>query len=147
MQKLLLLVLLIASFYSYAQNNKDVVRNWKMTHPEVKLISTATYENYSDDIKLEIAGIETKIVYGTELTMADIEAYENATDKLIPRSDAEIIFHWMQAHPGIKIIPHSHFTSLSSSDQLLYMNAGAMILLGEKPTVNDLVIYEHQQSN
>lgn len=144
MHKTLVGVFLITWSFGFGQSNpKEIIENWRGLHPDMKIISVEEYKDLSDIDKLALSQMEDHIVYDGAFKQSDIDAYEQAVDKLIPRTDVEYIFIWKTNNSFVKIVPHSKFISLESYEQLQLMDDGALILLGEELTKADILIYEH----
>lgn len=144
MHKILFGVFMVSSLWSFGQNNpKEIIENWKALHPDMKIISVEEYKKYNDIDKLALSQIADHIVYDRDFKQSDIDAYEDAVDKMIPRTDVEYIFLWKHNHPNVKVLSHSYFVSLSSTQQIMYKNNGAMILLGEEMTKADINLFEN----
>lgn len=139
---LLFFVLMTSSVYSQV-DEKTLVNDWLAQNPGFKLHSTIEYQGLSDIDKAALSQMENHIIYDGGLKISDIEAYENAVDKLAPRTDEEYVFNWQLNNPSVKVIKHSLFIELTSEKQLIYKNTGAMILLGEEITKADINLYEN----
>lgn len=144
-KKLMLLYLVFAStcpIFSQV-DTKAQVKDWVSEHPEVKLMSSTDYQKLTDHQKLELVSLSNKIIYSSQLTTEDISAFENAVDKLSPRSEVEFVFHWKQSHPEVKIVQRTYFNSLPTEKQVMYLNVDALILMGDELTKKDILLYEH----
>lgn len=145
MRNLLLLLLCVITTYSTeAQvDQKTQVNDWVNQHPNFKLLSVREYDRLSDIDKEGLSLMEEHIVFEGGLKMSDIEAYEDATDKLIPRTDVEFVFIWKLQNQSVKIITRNNYLSLSQEKKLMYRDSGAMILLGEELTRTDIFLFEN----
>lgn len=145
LKKLLLICSVFhTTFLFFGQDDsKAQVNHWKNEHPEVKLINSSEYQKLTENEKIELAAIPDKIIFSDYLLMEDILAFETAENKLTPRSEAEYIFNWEQSHSAVKVIKRSYFNSLTTEKQLMYVNAGSLILMGDKLTKKDILLYEH----
>ncbi len=77
--------------------------------------------------------------------MADIAEFE-AKNKPTPiadldESDAMEIKTWLAEHRGIKIIPQSLYNQMDAEKQSLYQDSGALILIGDEITLEDIRNY------
>lgn len=144
MHKILVGVFLITSSIGFGQfNPKEIIENWRDLHPDMKIISVEEYKGISDIDKLALSQMEDHIVYDGAFKQSDIDAYEQAVDKLIPRTDVEFIFIWRHNNPDVKIIPHSYFVQQSSEKQIAYKNSNSLILMREELTKADILLFEN----
>ncbi len=122
----------------------DNVSSWASQHPDVYLISFENYSVLSQDMKDKLG--TNVLVYNGSLTMENIEAFEQT--KSIPSekpssevADGQEIKNWLGQHPDLKIVPRSLYNSSDATTQQAYLEHGAMILIGETITLEDIHNY------
>lgn len=143
-KSLLLLGALVAHVSSFAQTSPEISA-WMSSHPDVYVMSSSNYNATSSDFREQLA--DKIIVYSGELTIEVLEAYDsdksyNSADTHAGKdSDAMEIKTWLGLHQDVKIITRSQFDSMSAETQQMYANNGALILIGERITIQDIRNY------
>lgn len=138
--------LLLGAFCTYAssfgQKSNDIL-TWTSLHPDVYLMSSETYNSTSQQLKDKLAG--KVLIYDGELTMEVIEHFDQSKsmnkETPIREDEAQEIKDWLGQHPDLKIIPRSFFDSLNATEQQVYAQHDAMILIGETVTLEDIRNY------
>ncbi len=134
-------VALLSLMGSFAQTNE--VQQWSQANPSVLLIesndATTTYLENLDANNVQY------IVFEEEISLADIAAFE-AKHKPTPIADldesaAMEIKLWLSEHPNVKIIKRSLYDQMDAQKQSLYVDNGAIILIGEEITLQDILNY------
>ncbi|GAB5416897.1 MAG: hypothetical protein Crog4KO_17640 [Crocinitomicaceae bacterium] len=138
----LLVPFILASFCGNAQTNE--IQEWSNANPTVLFVessdaTTAYLEN------LEANNIDY-IVYDQEVSLSDITKFEAKNKPVsiadLDESEASEIKLWLSKHRDIKIIKRSLFDQMEASKQSIYLDQGALILLGEQITLEDINSYE-----
>ena len=106
-------------------------------------MSSETYNSTSQQLKDKLAG--KVLIYDGELTMEVIEHFDQSKsmnkETPIREDEAQEIKDWLGQHPDLKIIPRSFFDSLNATEQQVYVQHDAMILIGETVTLEDIRNY------
>jgi len=140
----LLLPAIVFSQYSYSQN-EDAIRQWQLAHPSTQLISSSRFSSLTDADKA-LLGTDY-IVYREKVTIELLEASEagvkslNTSEEIIREDESDFIKIWLAEHSDIKILSRSQYTSFSPEEQQLYIENHALILQGEKLTLQDIQNY------
>ncbi len=138
----LLVPCILASLCSSAQTNE--IQEWSNANPSILFVesndaTTAYLEN------LEANNIDY-IIYDQEVSLSDITEFEAKNKPLstvdLDESEALEIKIWLSKHRNIKIIKRSLFDQMETSKQSIYIDQGALILLGEQITLEDINNYE-----
>lgn len=131
---------LAAVFCTVALNAQtSEVQQWAEANPTVLLIENA--DATPELLKSLDAKKADYIIYFNELTISDIEHFETKIKPVevdIADKDAMEIKLWLAEHKDVKIIKRSFFDQLESSKQDLYESSGALILIGEEITLEDI---------
>lgn len=126
----------------YAQN-QDEISLWTASHPDVYIMSSENYNSLSESTRTKISDLV--IVYEGKLTLEKLQAFDqeksvgSAGTDYRKNSDAQEIKDWLGENQDVKIVKRSVYNSLSEEDKSYY--AGALILIGEKLTVEDIRNY------
>lgn len=138
------------SVFSNALFSQDsAIENWQNKHPHVVAIESNTFHALSDEQKALLG--ENYIVFDHKLKLSDIEEFESNlalktngyTNHYEAKSEeANAIKAWLGKNQDVKIIPRSYFQSLNSDQQSDYIEADALICIGETITLEDIEIYE-----
>lgn len=148
MKHMLLLLLLAATtpHASFSQSNPEVA-SWVANHPNVYIISFDNFQKMSEARKEQLK--DQMIVFQGELKMEQLMAYSaekslnEAGTVLTKDQDAQELKDWLSAYSDVKIIKRSVFDNMSSGDQTMYLQQNALILIGEKLTVQDIRNYHY----
>ncbi len=142
-----LLIFLSAGIFSvvcHAQQNE--IADWQKKHPTVLFVEQS---DYTTEFQQQLASLNREvIVYQGEITMEDINSYttvhqEKSTIFNAEREeDLEAIKIWLSQNHGLKIVPKSLFNTQTQEEQNFLIQSGAMILQGEKITLQDIENYE-----
>jgi len=138
----LTLLSLFCFFGVNAQNSE--VQQWAERNPAVLFIenSDATTELISS---LEAKGVEY-IIYFDEISLSDIEQFEAQTKSEIASNldegEGMAIKKWLAQNSEVKIIKRSFYDQLDTAKQNYYESIGALILIGEEITLEDINNYE-----
>lgn len=142
-----LLIFLSAGIFSvvcHAQQNE--IADWQKKHPTVLFVEQS---DYTTEFQQQLASLNREvIVYQGEITMEDINSYttvhqEKSTIFNAEREeDLEAIKIWLSQNQGLKIVPKSMFNGHAEEEQNFLIQSGAMILQGEKITLQDIENYE-----
>lgn len=128
-------------FGTFAQTSE--VQEWTQANPSVMLVesndATADYLENLDNNNVQY------IVFEQEISMSDIAEFE-AKYKPTPiadldESEAMEIKVWLSEHRDVKIIKQSMYSQMDAQKQSLYADSGALILLGEEITLEDIHNY------
>lgn len=144
MKLLLLLLATTASAYSNAQESTGI-QSWAATHPDVYIVELQTYNSFTEDFKSKIDG--NVVVYNGELNLELLESFDQMKsaqvngDADIKGSGDEEIKEWLGAHADVKIIKRSYYNTCDAATQELYSQIGALILIGESLTLEDIRNY------
>lgn len=120
------------------------IQEWSQAHPSVIFVesndaTTAYLEN------LEANNIQY-IVYNEKIVSSDIAAFEAKNNPVpIKDSNEEAVLEiktWMSKHRDVKIIKRSVYNQMELSKQAMYVEYGALILIGEEITIEDILNYE-----
>jgi hypothetical protein len=125
-----------------AQTNE--IQQWAEANPSVLLI-----EN-QDATTLYLENLESNnvqyIVFNQEISLSDIAEFEimhKPTDiAALDPSAALKIKTWIANHREVKIIKRSVYDQLDASKQSMYDNLGALVLIGEEITLEDISSFE-----
>lgn len=128
-------------FVSNAQTNE--IQKWSQAHPSVLLIeSNDAVPAYLES--LDANGVQY-IVFQGEVSMSDIEAFETKRKPVpitdLDESEAMEIKKWLAEHRDVKIVKRSLFDQMDTQKQTRYVDIGALILIGETITVEDIRNY------
>jgi len=122
----------------------DNLSSWASQHPDVYLISFENYNLLSQEMKDKLG--TNILVYNGSLTMEAIESFEQT--KSIPNekpstevADGQEIKNWLGQHPDVKIVSRSVYSSSDATAQQAYVEYGALILIGETITLEDIHNY------
>jgi hypothetical protein len=142
-----LLIFLSAGIFSvvcHAQQNE--IADWQKKHPTVLFVEQS---DYTIEFQQQLAPLNREvIVYQGEITMEDINSYaaahqEKSTIFSVEREeDLEAIKIWLSEHPDLKIVARSVFLAQLQKEQDFLIGSDAMILQGEKITLQDIENYE-----
>jgi hypothetical protein len=128
-------------FGAIAQTNE--VEDWTRANPSVMLVESndATPE-FLENLK---ANNVSYIVFEEEFSLSDIAEFEAKNKPIaidnLDESEATEIKVWLSEHRDVKIIKRSMYDQLDSQKQSVYMDSGALILIGEKITLEDIRNY------
>lgn len=138
-------VILLLFKASIAQTHE--VGDWQKKHPTVIFVQE---QDYTTELAEQFNAKNIQVlVYAEEITMKLIDAYtsdlaQQTNSALIERSDdGSQIKVWLAENQGLKIVPRSMFEAQNEEQQLLLTNSDAMILSGEKLTLQDIENYEN----
>ncbi len=151
MKKVLLLASIFCLQITYnkviGQQDPRIV-TWVSAHPSVYIFSEKNYGQLSPDFKSRLK--DQVVVYKEKLTFDDLMAYEQSektaevSQQTISKDeDIQIIKNWLAYHPDVKLIRQSEFQAMTEDRKNLYLSLGAMILIGEYITVDDITNYQH----
>jgi hypothetical protein len=121
---------------------------WVSSHPSVYIFSEKNYEQLSSDYKSRLKG--QVVLFKETLSFEDLIAYDGQekTDEVSQQTvnkdeDTQMIKNWLAFHPDIKIVKQSEFQAMTAEQQNRYLSFGALILIGEHLTVQDITNYSH----
>jgi len=119
------------------------VQKWTQSHPDVIFVesSDATPEYLEN---LEANNVQY-VVYDHEISMLDIQDFEMQNKPVaiadLDETTAMEIKKWLAEHGSVKIIKRSIYNQMDSEKQDLYHTNGALILIGEEITLDDVNNY------
>ena len=138
-------VILLLFNTSIAQTNE--VGEWQKKHPTVIFVQE---QDYTPELAEKFSAKNIQVlVYAEEITMKLIDAYasdlaQQTNSALIERSDdGNQIKAWLAENQGLKIVPRSLFDEQDEKLQNLLLDSDALILSGEKLTLQDIENYEN----
>ena len=141
---LLLIATGIISIASYSQQSE--IADWQKKHPHILFVEQS---DYTPEFKTQLESLNREvIVYNDEITMGLINNYasQNQAKSNIYSAerieDATTIKIWLSENQDLKIVARSVFNELPAVDQNLLIEHGALILEGEKITLQDIETYE-----
>lgn len=139
----LLLMAALTPHASFSQSNSEIA-NWAANHPNVYIVSFDNYQKMPDVRKEQLK--DQMIVFQGELKMEQLMAYNaekslNEPETATKEQDAQDLKDWLSTYQDVKIIKRSQFDSMSSGDQTMYLQQNALILIGERLTVQDIKNY------
>ncbi|OFZ08593.1 MAG: hypothetical protein A3D92_14180 [Bacteroidetes bacterium RIFCSPHIGHO2_02_FULL_44_7] len=123
---------------AFGQSEQHIA--YQQAHPDA-LIMTRSAFNALDLLVQEL--IQVKVVYLEDLQRSG-ELNEDVT--LVPSgelndSDGDFVKRWLADNATVKIVKRSEYEASSSELQMLYIEAHALVLIGENLTREDIVNY------
>jgi len=144
--KLILLLFTTGILSSVSYSQQSEIADWQKKHPHVLFVEQG---DYTPEFKAQLESFNRDvIVYDSEITMGLIDAYasqtyEKSTIYTVERIDeANDIKAWLGQNKGLKIVPQSQFITQTPAEQNSLIESGALILEGEKITLQDIENYE-----
>ena len=128
----------------YSQQSE--IADWQKKHPHILFVEQA---DYTPEFKAQLESLNREvIVYTDEITMDVINSYTSVFQEKTTLSNAvriedlDAIKVWLSQNQDLKIVPRSVFNSESESYQNEILESDALVLQGEKITLEDIEIYE-----
>lgn len=132
----------LGSLQLKAQTNE--IQQWSQANPSVLLIESQDATNLYLE-KLEANNVQY-IIFNQKISLSDIAEFElkykPATIAALDQSAAMQVKTWIAKHPEVKIIKRSLYDQLDVNEQTKYDNFGALILIGEEITLEDISNFE-----
>lgn len=144
MKKYLLLMCAVSAAQAFYAQNSDEISLWAASHPDVYIMSSENYNSLSEDSRTKIN--DHVVVYNETLTIEKLQAFDQEKSYTIEEpiygkgSDAQELKDWRGFNPDVKIVTHSAYNAMSEEDKSYYV--GALILIGEKLTIEDIRNYQ-----
>jgi hypothetical protein len=138
-------VLLLCAGSLHAQD--PAVLRFQQAHPEVICIEAADLPRF-DPYFLETYRSHI-LVFEKELRPADVEAFQMrqkagvATPNVAIVHQQQEIKDWLGMHPDVTIVPQSVAIGLTDAERLALEEIGALFLIGEEVTYEDIRNYPH----
>lgn len=137
-------VFLMSVNYVSAQ---DQIQNWQLKNPNVLFIEVSDLDEFDTKIKND----QNTIVYYGEISIEDIESYENRVGQSTKQNysivsdteTADYVKQWIGENQDVDIVKRSLFESLNEVQQLDFINTDALIMQGEVLTITDIQDYEN----
>lgn len=144
--KLLLLgATLVFSCRAVAQSD---IPAWQAEHPELIFIEKNDLPKFDPTF---LALYERQvIVFSKAITQADIDGWilrektrsQDAVPTPVEQQD-QLVKNWLGENPDVKLVPFSAAQQMTDSERSQLSADGALFLIGEKLTVEDIHAYSH----
>jgi len=126
--------------FSSAFGQSDQHLAYQQAHPEALIMTRSAFNSLELSMQ-EL--IRYRVVYLEDLERSS-ELTQDVT--LVPSEDlhdseAEFIKQWLGNNPSVKIVKRSEFDASSTEIQAIYMQAHALVLIGENISREDIVNY------
>lgn len=140
--KILSTFMILAFSLSATSQTDQEIEDWQTNNPGKFLMHSDSYVNLDDGLKIKISA---RVVFYEDISSAS--SLEKVNDKgelkESGQSNAQTIKNWLVGHPDLKILTRSQFDSFDSITQSAYIDNLALILIGEKITIEDILNYPY----